>query len=77
MATVFLVSGAFGTRLPAGRTSSAKALDWSEQEVPGAMRTGFNLYRATPRDVADNEAMDRRRQVADAGSLLWGTAWPG
>jgi hypothetical protein len=23
---------------------------------PGAMRAGFELYRATPRDVADNEA---------------------
>lgn len=23
---------------------------------PGAMRAGFNLYRATPRDVADNQA---------------------
>ena len=24
--------------------------------LPGAMRAGFNLYRATPQDVADNEA---------------------
>ena len=25
-------------------------------QLPGAMRAGFNLYRATPQDVADNEA---------------------
>lgn len=24
--------------------------------LPGAMRAGFNLYRATPQDIADNEA---------------------
>jgi pimeloyl-ACP methyl ester carboxylesterase len=27
---------------------------------PGAMRAGFNLYRATPQDVADNEAFLKR-----------------
>ena len=25
-------------------------------QQPGAMRAGFNLYRATPQDVADNQA---------------------
>ena len=27
--------------------------------LPGAMRAGFNLYRTTPQDVADNEAFLR------------------
>lgn len=28
--------------------------------LPGAMRAGFNLYRATPQDVADNEGFLKR-----------------
>lgn len=32
--------------------------------LPGAMRAGFNLYRATPQDVADNEGF-----VNDGGKL--------
>ena len=31
---------------------------------PGAMRAGFNLYRATPQDVADNEAFRRQGRLA-------------
>jgi pimeloyl-ACP methyl ester carboxylesterase len=31
---------------------------------PGAMRAGFNLYRATPQDVADNEAFRAQGKLA-------------
>ena len=31
---------------------------------PGAMRAGFNLYRATPQDVADNEAFRAEGKLA-------------
>ena len=31
---------------------------------PGAMRAGFNLYRATPQDVADNEAFQAEGKLA-------------
>jgi pimeloyl-ACP methyl ester carboxylesterase len=32
--------------------------------LPGAMRAGFNLYRATPQDVADNEAFIAQGKLA-------------
>jgi len=32
--------------------------------LPGAMRAGFNLYRATPQDVADNEAFRAQGKLA-------------
>jgi pimeloyl-ACP methyl ester carboxylesterase len=32
--------------------------------LPGAMRAGFNLYRATPQDVADNEAFVAQGKLA-------------
>ena len=32
-------------------------------QQPGAMRAGFNLYRATPQDVADNEAFLAQRKL--------------
>jgi pimeloyl-ACP methyl ester carboxylesterase len=31
---------------------------------PGAMRAGFNLYRATPQDVADNEAFREQGKLS-------------
>jgi pimeloyl-ACP methyl ester carboxylesterase len=31
--------------------------------LPGAMRAGFNLYRATPQDVVDNEAFLRQGKL--------------
>lgn len=31
--------------------------------LPGAMRAGFNIYRATPQDVADNEAFLRQGKL--------------
>jgi len=31
---------------------------------PGAMRAGFNLYRATPQDIADNEAFRAEGKLA-------------
>ena len=37
---------------------------------PGAMSAGFNLYRATPQDVADNEAFRAAGQAGDARPRL-------
>ena len=48
---------------------------------PGAMRAGFELYRATPRDVADNEAFlaqgGKPRMPFSATADRWGAgaAW--
>lgn len=38
---------------------------------PGAMRAGFNLYRATPQDVADNEAFLAQGKL-EMPVLCWG-----
>jgi pimeloyl-ACP methyl ester carboxylesterase len=40
---------------------------------PGAMRAGFNYYRATPRDVADNEAMSKRFRLPMPVLVFGGT----
>lgn len=39
---------------------------------PGAMRAGFNYYRATPQDVADNEAFLARDGRLRMPILCWG-----
>jgi len=41
---------------------------------PGAMRAGFNLYRATPQDVADNEAFLARDGKLRMPVLCYGGA---
>jgi pimeloyl-ACP methyl ester carboxylesterase len=40
--------------------------------LPGAMRAGFNLYRATPQDVADNEAFLERDGKLEMPVLCYG-----
>ena len=49
---------------------------------PGAMRAGFNLYRATPQDVADNQAFLSEGKLkmpvlCYSGALGRGTRWVG
>jgi pimeloyl-ACP methyl ester carboxylesterase len=40
---------------------------------PGAMRAGFNLYRATPQDIADNEAFRAEGKLAMPVLVYGGT----
>jgi len=40
---------------------------------PGAMRAGFNLYRATPQDIADNEAFQAEGKLAMPVLVYGGT----
>ena len=40
--------------------------------LPGAMRAGFNLYRATPQDVADNEAFLKQGGTLKMPVLCYG-----
>ncbi len=48
---------------PDAISAEAQAEYLRAYRLPGAMRAGFNIYRATPQDVADNEAFLRQGKL--------------
>lgn len=48
---------------PDAISAEAQAEYLRTYRLPGAMRAGFNIYRATPQDLADNEAFLRQGKL--------------